>query len=160
MFVADGGRTVRQLLAPTQEPFRPELSRYEDATELGIYDMWQLHLERTKLLKEYLDQWNACEGLDALLCPTTPYASPEHGNFKHVGYTGVFNVLDYSCTSFPTGLYADKEKDRLENPGHRVLGPMCAETQRDCKSKLLLQSIEYKTLTGRRQCGCGARGAN
>ena len=132
MFVADGGKSVQKALAPTDEPLRPEMVRYRDATELGTYDMWQLHLERTNLLKAYLDQWNACEGLDALLGPTGPYASPEHGNFKHIGYTGVFNVLDYSSVSFPTGFYADRDLDKLENPGHRVLSAECAECQADC----------------------------
>ncbi|KAF2093996.1 amidase [Rhizodiscina lignyota] len=131
MFVADGGKSVEKLLQPTGEPFRPEMTQYQDAKEMGVYELWQLHLERTSLLKEYLDQWNACEGLDALLGPTTPYASPEHGNFKYVGYTGVFNVLDYSSTSFPTGFYADKEVDTIENPGQSALSDSCTETQKD-----------------------------
>jgi amidase len=35
-----------------------------------------------------------------------------HGDFKYVGYTGVYNVVDYSAVSFPTGLTVDKEKDK------------------------------------------------
>ena len=59
----------------------------------------------------YLDRWAACEGLDAILGPTTPYAAPKSGQFKSVGYTGIFNILDYSSTSFPTGQYGDKDVD-------------------------------------------------
>lgn len=40
---------------------------YATATELGTYDMWQVHRERTKLAKFYMDRWNSCEGLDAIL---------------------------------------------------------------------------------------------
>ena len=68
MFVADGGKSVRSLLEPTQEPFRSEMHMYEKASELGTYGMWQLHIERTELQREYLEQWGSIPGLDALLC--------------------------------------------------------------------------------------------
>ena len=62
--------------------------------------------------KKYLDRWAACEGLDAILGPTTPYAgAPKHGQTKTISYTGIFNLFDYSCTSFPSGVYVDKEVD-------------------------------------------------
>ncbi|KAK7538482.1 fatty-acid amide hydrolase [Phyllosticta citribraziliensis] len=110
MFVSDGGKSVRALLAPTREPFRPEMRSYEDAAELGVYNMWQIHLERNDLQSKYLDRWNAA-GLDAILCPTAPYAAVEHDKFRYVGYTCVYNCLDYSAVSFPTGLRVDKQVD-------------------------------------------------
>jgi len=111
MFVADGGKSVQALLEPTNEPWRPEMKMYEDAAELGTYDMWKLHLERTELQRQYLEHWTSYKDLDAILCPTTPYATVKHGDFKYVGYTGVYNVVDYSAVSFPTGMYADKSVD-------------------------------------------------
>lgn len=135
MFLADGGKSVRAVLDPVKEPFRPEMEPYSQAKELGTYDMWQLQLERTELCKQYLDRWNACKGLDGLLCPTTPYASVEHGKFRHVGYTGVFNILDYSVVSFPCGVNADKEVDKLE-PGFSALSDTDADVQKDCQSRL------------------------
>ncbi|ORY14143.1 acetamidase [Clohesyomyces aquaticus] len=126
MFVADGGKSVRALLEPTDEPFRPEMEAYSKAPELSVHDMWQLHLERSELQKKYLDQWLSYDGLDAILAPTTPFASVAHGGFKHVGYTGVYNVTDYAAVSFPTGIYADKEKDQpLTN--HNPLSDTCKE---------------------------------
>ena len=110
-FVADGGKSVSKILEPVGEPWRPEMNYYETAKGLSVYDLWQLQKQRTALQKKYLDRWAACEGLDAILGPTTPYAAPKSGHFKTVTYTGVYNVLDYSSTSFPTGLYADKELD-------------------------------------------------
>ena len=68
MFVADGGKSVKKLLEPVGEPFRPELDLYKNATELGVYDMWQLHRERVEFCKAYLDRWNACHKLDGILC--------------------------------------------------------------------------------------------
>lgn len=74
MFVADGGKSVEALLAPTDEPFRPEMQAYRDASELGVRDMWKLHLERSELQRQYLEQWNSIEGLDAILGnPKTAY---------------------------------------------------------------------------------------
>jgi amidase len=51
-----------------QEPFRPEMGSYERAKEVGVYDMWQMQLEKLVLSKEYLDRWNATNGMDAILC--------------------------------------------------------------------------------------------
>ncbi|KAF1943522.1 amidase [Clathrospora elynae] len=112
MFVADGGKSVEAVLAPTGEPYRPEMQQYAEATELGVHDMWKLHLERSELQRQYLEQWMSHEGLDAILAPTTPYSSVPHGDFKYVGYTGVYNVVDYSAVSFPCGVAVDKEIDR------------------------------------------------
>ena len=59
---------------------------YSTAKELGVHAMWQLHLERSELQRQYLEQWHSHQGLDAIICPTTPYASVQNGLFKHVGY--------------------------------------------------------------------------
>lgn len=71
MFVADGGKSVAALLAPTGEPWRPEMKAYEDAAELGTFNMWNLHLERTELQRQYLEEWKSYDGLDAILCKST-----------------------------------------------------------------------------------------
>lgn len=67
MFVADGGKSVEALLAPTDEPFRPEMQMYKDAKELGTMDMWKLHLERSELQRQYLEHWMSYGDLDAIL---------------------------------------------------------------------------------------------
>lgn len=82
MFVADGGISIKNVLKKTGEPMRPEMEAYETATELGTYDMWQLHMERTAFQKRYLDRWNAA-GIDAILCPTTPFTSVKNGTYRH-----------------------------------------------------------------------------
>ncbi|KAF2764279.1 amidase [Teratosphaeria nubilosa] len=110
-FVADGGKSIKKILEPVSEPMRPEMKAYEDAQELGVYDLWLLQKQRTALCKRYLDRWNAVDSLDAILSPTTPYATTKHGQFRNVSYTCVYNILDYSAVSFPTGVYVDKERD-------------------------------------------------
>lgn len=82
MFVADGGISIKKELDKTEEPWRPEMAAYSKAKELGTYDMWQLHLQRTAFQKRYLDRWVAA-GIDAILCPTTPFTSVKNGTFKH-----------------------------------------------------------------------------
>ncbi|THX24511.1 acetamidase [Aureobasidium pullulans] len=130
-FVADGAKSVRDILAPVDEPFREEMLPYAQAKEIGVHKMWQLQAKRSKLCKDYLDRWSQA-GLDGILCPTTPFASVEHGKFKHVGYTGVFNILDYSAVSFPSGIYADSELDQAE-PGIKTLSQMDAQVQAECE---------------------------
>ncbi|CAK1365780.1 unnamed protein product [Cercospora beticola] len=129
-FVADGGKSVEKILETVGEPVRPEMEPYKQAQEIGTYDLWQLQKQRTALAKRYLDRWNAVGGLDAILGPTTPYASPKNGQFRHVGYTGVFNILDYSAVSFPTGVTVDKSKD-LADTSVQAHNDIDAQTQRE-----------------------------
>ncbi|KAK4569899.1 hypothetical protein LTR86_002868 [Recurvomyces mirabilis] len=110
-FLADGGKSIKSVLEQSGEPLQTEMAAYGTATELGVHELWHLQKQRTALAKRYLDRMVACEGLDAILTPTTPYAAPKNGEFRSVSYTGVYNILDLPATSFPTGVVADKEKD-------------------------------------------------
>ncbi|OBT74176.1 hypothetical protein VF21_06286 [Pseudogymnoascus sp. 05NY08] len=129
MFIADGAKSIRGLLAPTNEPFRPEMPSYEGSVELGVHEMWQIQAERSDLQKRYLDRWNAL-GVDGLICPTSPYSSVEHGKFTYGGYTGVYNLLDYSAVSFPCGVTVDKNVDAAYSK-HHPLSEIDAQVQRD-----------------------------
>ncbi|KAJ9137516.1 Fatty-acid amide hydrolase (Amidase) [Pleurostoma richardsiae] len=132
MFVADGGLAVRKEVERGGEPWRPEMRAYETAKELGTYDMWQLHLERVDFQKRYLDRWNEAR-IDAILGPTTPFSTVKHGKFRHViGFTGVFNVLDYACVSFPTGVHVDIDVDgSLRGEDYEPLSHICRSIHGD-----------------------------
>lgn len=82
MFVADGGLSIQKELERSGEPLREEMAAYGAAKELGTYEMWQIHMERTDFQKRYLDRWNEA-GIDAVLCPTTPFSSVKNGQFDH-----------------------------------------------------------------------------
>lgn len=155
-FVADGAKSIRKELERAGEPFRPEMRSYETAKELGTYDMWQVHLERTGFQKRYLDRWNDA-GIDAILCPTTPFSTVKNGQFDHgepfpprprspkidgliVGYTGVYNILDYSCVSFPTGLSADKGVDTPLKDGYQPLSRTCEAIHANCKFTYMISN--------------------
>ncbi|KAF5001348.1 hypothetical protein FGRMN_1105 [Fusarium graminum] len=135
MFLADGGQTIRKELERTDEPWRPEMEGYRAARDLSTSEMWRLHLERTAFQNRYLDRWNKA-GIDAIICPTTPYSTLKHGTFRHVAYTGVFNVVDYSAVSFPTGINVDKDLDKLES-SYQSLSPLCKSVNEDYDVELV-----------------------
>lgn len=70
------------------------------------------------------------------LGPTTPYSGVENGKFGYIGYTGVFNVLDYPAVSFPCGVSADKIIDAAY-PSDESLGKIDEQIRKDCKLLLL-----------------------
>lgn len=51
-----------------------------------------------------------------------------------VGYTGVFNILDYSCVSFPTGMLADKDIDKPLKDGYKPLSNDCGTIHSECEA--------------------------
>ncbi|KAH6654535.1 amidase [Truncatella angustata] len=130
MFVADGGNAITKEIERSGEPWRPEMRMYETAKDISTSEMWRLHLERVAFQKRYLDRWNKA-GIDAILCPTTPYSSVENGKFQHVGYTGVYNVLDYACMSFPSGVSTDAELDKALGESYQGLNDMDRMVQSD-----------------------------
>ncbi|KAL5334693.1 amidase signature domain-containing protein [Aspergillus crustosus] len=148
MFVADGGKSVRKLLEPTDEPFRPEMEAYKDAKEIGVHEMWQMQVARNTLCKSYLDRWNEA-GIDAVICPATPYSTVEHGRFAYVGYTGVFNVLDYPAVSFPSGVTTDKDLDAAY-VDHQALSDLDGNIQNDYSAEAVHGMPVNLQLVGRR----------
>lgn len=58
--------------------------------------------------------------MDAIISPATPHAGAEHDKFgRHVGYTGVWNIMDFPGVTFPV-LNADRQLDAKEKhaPAH------------------------------------------
>ncbi|PHH90452.1 hypothetical protein CDD83_3627 [Cordyceps sp. RAO-2017] len=135
MFVADGGTAIRAEVERTGEPWLPELAAYRDANDIGVYGMWRLQTERTEFQNRYFDRWTEAR-IDAILCPTMPFNAAKNGCFKHVAYTGVFNVLDYSCLSFVTHLAVDRSIDKQES-GYRPLSPVCQQVHADYDAELM-----------------------
>ncbi|KAK5003570.1 hypothetical protein LTR28_009996, partial [Elasticomyces elasticus] len=128
-FTADGGKSLKAILEPVHEPVRPEMAAYSNAAELGVHALWQLQMQRSTVCHEYLNRCREA-GIDGILCATTPCAGVEHGKFKHVAYTGVFNILDYAAISFPCGTSVDKALD-LASDGSSPLSDMDRQVQAD-----------------------------
>lgn len=116
-FLSDGGKHCKEYAAITGEPFFPEMAMYDDAKEMGVSKLWDLQAERTTLMKNYLDRWNATASktssgkpIDAIIAPTTPYSGVGNGKFAYVGYTSVYNALDYAVGTVPVTV-CDKSID-------------------------------------------------
>lgn len=117
-FLSDGGKHIRQVAEATGEPLFEYMKPYGTAEELGVADLWKLHVERTSIMKRYLDRWNSTaqktkngKPIDAIIMPATPFAGSPHDKFRdYVGYTSPFNLLDYSVGVIPV-TRADKDLD-------------------------------------------------
>ena len=120
-FLSDGGKHVKDECNKTGEPFFPYMQMYGTAPEKGVASLWALQAERTKLVKKFLDRWNATASatgngrpIDAIILPATPFPGNPNGKFQnYVGYTSPFNAVDYSVGTIPVTT-ADRGLDTRE----------------------------------------------
>lgn len=119
-FLSDGGVHCKEYADLSGEPFFPYMEMYNSVEEMGVAELWDLHAERTKLCKEYLDNWNKTaertktgKPIDAIIMPVSPYSGVSIGKFKYVGYTSVFNALDWAAGTIPV-TRVDKNIDSKE----------------------------------------------
>lgn len=122
-FLADGGIHCKEYAGLTGEPFFPGMKMYTTCKEKGVSELWDLHAERTTLTKNYLDRWAATKTstksgkpIDMILMPVSPYSGCANGKFRYVGYTAVFNALDFTAGTVPV-TRADKAID-VKDPGY------------------------------------------
>lgn len=65
--------------------------------------------------------------------PSCEFLCQVHLLTSAVGYTGVYNVVDYAAVSFPTGLKVDKDID-VESPDYSPLSIDCKAIHETCTS--------------------------
>lgn len=146
IFRADNGLTLKRQLARSGEPPLKEMVLSPEAEELRVTELWELHVKKTNFQNAYLDRLNTAN-IDALLLPTQPCVTSRHSSKAHskftsrivrtaltmlVAYTAVFNLLDYSAVSFPTGMMVDKSIDQVAED-YVALSPLCGIIQKQCK---------------------------
>jgi Asp-tRNA(Asn)/Glu-tRNA(Gln) amidotransferase A subunit family amidase len=74
-----------------------------------VYKYWQLNKQKVATQKRFLDLWNntmsATTGrtIDILLTPVMPHCAVPHRKCRWVGYTKVFNFIDYPAVVIPAG---------------------------------------------------------
>ncbi|KAL4965404.1 amidase signature domain-containing protein [Aspergillus stella-maris] len=108
-FAADSGADIHGTLQASGEPEVPQLAiSYGDAPghfpNRTITDLWALQRQKSDYQARYLRYWNATAGqtrsgrpVDAIIAPATPTASHKPSEGMYFGYTGVYNVLDFSA---------------------------------------------------------------
>ncbi|OAA60276.1 Amidase [Niveomyces insectorum RCEF 264] len=107
-YSADGGEDIRRDIAAGGEPFIPHVERLVNRGEaISVYDYWQLNRTKWRLQQAYLEKWKAIQcpatgcPVDVVLLPPMPHPATPHGGCRWVGYTKVWNVLDYSALVIP-----------------------------------------------------------
>ncbi|TFK53544.1 general amidase [Heliocybe sulcata] len=122
---------------PTGEPVLATMAEDDDSVvesgfrpsnseTVSAYRLWQLHLKKRELRKEYLDHWEATaektgtgRPVDAIIAPVAAYAAPPHGKNRSAAYTTVWNGLDYTALVIPVSK-VDETMD-AKVPPHQFL---------------------------------------
>lgn len=106
-YTVDGGEDIRRDIDAAGEPYVPHVeSLVNRGKPISVYEYWQLNKRKFAAQKSYLDKWNAVRSpsgkpVDVLLSPTLPHTSVPHRKFRWVGYTKIWNFLDYPAITFP-----------------------------------------------------------
>lgn len=116
-FLADGGYAPVKFFEKSGEPLAP-LSEYFLSLGKGSKPLTAVEIEyythaRDVLRAEYLKLFNERK-VDFLLSPTFFGTAPKPSTPKYWGYTVLYNMLDLSCVTLPSGTFGDKQKDLKE----------------------------------------------
>lgn len=122
-YTADGGEDIRRAVTAGGEPFLPHVQKLIDrAPPISVYEYWQINKRKVAAQQAYHEMWNSIRSssgrpVDVLLVPTMPHTALPHRGCRWVGYTKLFNLLDYTALSFPAGK-ASKELDQMPKSGY------------------------------------------
>lgn len=113
-YTADGNYAAINRLSASGEPLAPLSAHY---LQFGKGDKGLSNVEnqfytntREALRQEYLDLFNE-RGVDFVIAPTYVGTAPKPSEIKYWGYTSLWNILDFTCVTFPTGIFGDKSID-------------------------------------------------
>jgi amidase len=109
-YTADGGEDIRRDVEAGGEPFIPHVEALLNRGKaISVYEYWQLNKQKLAAQKRYLDLWNSTRSektgkqIDILLTPVMPHPAVPHRKCRWVGYTKVFNFVDYPAVVLPAG---------------------------------------------------------
>jgi amidase len=129
-YTADGGQDIRDAVAAGGEPLIPHVDRLINSGKdaISVYEYWQLNKQKVDLQQRYLDKWNStfspATGLpvDILVMPPMPHVAVPHGGCRWVGYTKVWNFLDYTALVIPAGKVSSEDLQAKWDCEGRVQG--------------------------------------
>ncbi|KAF2770013.1 putative glutamyl-tRNA amidotransferase subunit A [Teratosphaeria nubilosa] len=140
LYFADNAADEKRAIQSSGEPWRP-LSEFiikenPNVRDLTIADAWALQTQRNDYKAAYARHWNSVNTslpgpesriqlevnaskemdrmVDVILTPTGPGVAPQLDTSKYWGYTAQWNLLDYPCMVFPTGLHVSAKDDPME----------------------------------------------
>lgn len=100
------------------EPYIPHVQTLVNkGRAISVYDYWQLNKSKLVLQQAYLKKWNELkspetnEPVDIVLMPPMPHTAVPHRSCRWVGYTKIWNVLDYTALVVPAGKITSVDKD-------------------------------------------------
>ncbi|KAH9889596.1 amidase [Xylariomycetidae sp. FL2044] len=109
-YTVDGGEDVRRDVLAGGEPFIPHVEALINrGSPVSVYDYWQLNKRKVELQQAYLRKWKSIKStrtgnsVDIILMPVMPHTAVPHRSCRWVGYTKVWNMLDYTALTIPAG---------------------------------------------------------
>ncbi len=114
-YTADGGEDIRRDVEIGGEPFIPHVEALVNKGKpISVYAYWHLNKEKVAAQKRFLDLWMSTRSpktekeIDILLTPVMPHSAVPHRKCRWVGYTKVFNFVDYPAVVIPAGEVSTK----------------------------------------------------
>lgn len=114
-YTADGGEDVRTAVMAGGEPFIPHVNALINRGKpISVYEYWQINRRKWDLQQAYLEKWNSIRTsdgrvVDTILMPPMPHTAVPHKGCRWVGYTKVWNVLDYTALVVPGGAVSEED---------------------------------------------------
>lgn len=104
--LADGGQRCADLCKLVDEPLIPGMLVGTPETALNADQKMALSDEIWEYQAQYLKKWKD-SGIDALVMPVTPWVGMRPKQWvqsqQYVGYTALWNLLDYAVLTMPVG---------------------------------------------------------
>lgn len=163
-YTADGGEDVRRAVQAGGEPLLPHVDALLKRAGAGmsVFEYWQLNRRKWAVQRAYAALWNktatAVDGeIDFILMPVMPHSALRHRGCRWIGYTKIWNVLDYSAGVVPAGS-VDLARDRHPDSGYTATAPRndldrwnCAAWERDSGDGMHGMPVALQ-IVGRRYC--------
>lgn len=116
-YTADGNYAATGRLGVSGEPLAPLSDHYlsfgKGDKGLSLLE-YQFYTNTREILRqEYQDLYDE-RGVDFVIAPTYVGTAPKPSEIKYWGYTSLWNILDHTCVTFPTGIFGDKTIDTID----------------------------------------------